>query len=362
MAQENFGLLEQPFDPRDYWLDEVLGSDEVRQFPESHRITGLSYDPQFSYPYCVSFATTTMIEYAMREKKGGVVKYSQPHLFYHAGGSEVGSTFRGNLNVAKDKGVIDYDKYPMPDPRYSRPDDWHAIGKAKAFSIPFDNSDTISGYVRILSNNQEEMKRAILDHGPVLVEVLAAKAYFTDPWHKTTDVRKNHAVLCVGWTKDGRWILFDSLSYVSAPKDWGGEMLPAGYRTVSPDYSFGAAYVLTELPKNVKTVVEKARTLPPGNAERYGLSRDYPKELEVASQMLVEFKKFNNQSVLEAAGRFWELYIRAIVYGGYSLSYTKWGRWYAGDIINDCYHWRRTGQHIFNFNKKKGEDGYRLIS
>lgn len=361
---KNFGLAQQPFDPRDYWLEEVLGSSDI-QIPKSYRVTGLTYEAQYSYPYCVSFACTSLIEWKYKqEKDGGTYAFSQPHLFYHAGGSKVGSTFRGNLNVAKgeDKGLVPYGKFPMPDPRYTAPSDWYETTRVKALATPFDDATKITGYAKVYSWDIEATKRAILEHGPLMIGVYAGgKDYYSNPYHVRSTDHDNHCVLLAGWTEDGRWILFDSLGYVSAPKDWGGESLPPGYRTVSPDYKIKSAYAVIELPKDVKKKVEEVRSDGYDHAlNHYGMTRNFEAEQRNAVDMLDAFKKFKNQSVLEAAGKFWTVLVNAVTYGGYNFEYTKWGRWYAGDVINSVYNWRRTGQHIFDFNKKHGEDGYRI--
>jgi len=85
----------------------------------------------------------------------------------------------------------------------------------------------------------------------------------------------------------------------------------------------------------------------------YGKPRDFALEQKVAAKLVKEFQKFKNQSVWEAAGKFWNVYTNAVAYGGYSISYGI--TWMPGDVINDCYHWRRTGEHIFDFNKLRSE-------
>ena len=348
----SFGLVEQPFDPNDVWEDEVLAGDTLK-LPESYRISGLTYEYQGAYPFCVSFAGTTMLEYKYRESGASQLQaYSQTHLFFHSGGSTRGSYLRRNLDILTDKGAIPYEKMPQPSLDLYKTGDWHSILYAKAQVIPFNDVKKVGGYVRIDAWDKAKIRQAIIQYGPLMVSVQAwGNSYYTDPWHVRASKSDNHCVVLVGWTNDNRWILFDSLNYVRQGKEWGGTPLEAGYRTVSPDYTFNSVYAIAELPEDWRDMRDEARKAPTNNEARYGQGRDYPREVEVANQMLKEFNKFNNQSVTDAAGRFWEMYIRAVVYGGYSVSYRKWGRWQPGDIINDCYNWRRTGEHIFDFNK-----------
>ncbi len=123
---------------------------------------------------------------------------------------------------------------------------------------------------------------------------------------------------------------------------------------MSQNYTFNFAYAVTELPADWKELRDEARkkdfipepTSPyPSVLDHYGKQRNLELEITTANEMLARFKVFNNKSVTDAAGRFWPVYTNAIAYGGYSYT----------DIINDCYHWRRTGTHIFDLNHKTRE-------
>lgn len=340
LREEKTGFIQDTFDPRDIWLDEVLGGDEVT-LPPAYTIEGLPYEPQGGYPFCASFASTTMLEY-LYNRDGMGRAFSQPHLFFHAGGSKVGSTFRSNLNVAKDllKGVIPYSKFPMPNPKIGKPEGWFETMSAKAFATPFNEALQLTGYARVISD-QEHLKQAIMAHGPILVGVSTKGGYYQGN-AKRVSPTDNHAVLLVGWTPT-QWQIFDSLWWVEKK---------GGYGTLDASYTFNSAYAITELPKNVKAKVEKVRSAPFEDAlNHYGKPGDHEAEVRFANKMLDEFKRFNNQSVLDAAGRFWTVLINAGVYGGYSLSYTKYGMWQPGDLINFVYHWRRTGGYLFDLNQ-----------
>lgn len=333
-APNTNGFLPNPFDARDVWADEILAGNVP--IPSSYRTEGLKFEPQGSYPFCVSFATTKAIEYALNNK----IALSQPWLFFNSGGTENGSWFRSNLDTAL-RGNQEYSKLPMPEYLGDRSEFYSLKEAAK---LPPDESKRILGYVRV-SPTREALQRAIMASGMVITGVAASGGYWADK-AKRPPKDDDHAVLLVGWDEDGSWWVFDSLQ-PSQNFD--------GYHRLAPDYEFRSCYAITELPADWKEQVAEVRKAPPGNAERYGKPRDYAAEVAFAAKMLAEFKKFNNQSVLEAAGRFWEMYVRAGVYGGYSLSYTKWMKWHPGDLINDCYMWRRTGQHIFDFNKSRSE-------
>lgn len=340
------GLVLDSFDPRDVWEDEVLSGEDIN-LPAHYRIDGLQYDYQGVYPFCVSFATTTLIEYLHKINTGGErLQFSQPHLFFHSGGSTRGSSFRSNLNVARKNGVISYSKMPLPEPITELMPDWVNKLRAIADGIPFKDSAKVSGYVRI-GNRPDELKKAIMKYGPLLVGVKTKGDYYTNNKHKRYPGADNHAVLLVGWETDGSWIIFDSLNYVRKH---------SGYRELHSTYDFPSAYAITELPRNWRRTRDKERKKGFTHClNHYGKNRVFRLEQEVALQLAKEFEKFDNQSVWEAAGKFWTVYINAVAYGGYNISYKKWGMWQPGDVINDCYHWRRTGEHIFDFNKERIE-------
>jgi hypothetical protein len=338
----NPGLLEQSLDPRDCWIDEVLGGSEI-DLPEAYKIEGLTFEPQGSHPYCVSFCVTKMLEYKYKQK-GAEFAFSQPHLFYNSNGGYLGSYFRTNLAVAKDFGCVDEPKLPMPANIWEFDQFIYDNLKTVAQNIPFHDPKKIGGYARV-STLSSELKKAIMQHGPLLVGVYAGGGYW-NPDTKRQGSKDNHAVLLVGWNQD-HWILFDSLQ----PKA-GFD----GYHTVSKDYTFNSAYAIVELPADWKEKRDKARSEGFEHClNHYGQPRDFEKEVRVAAQMQADLKGFNNQSVYEAAGRFWTVLVNMASYGGYNTKYTKWGKEYPGDIWNFIYHWRRTGQLIFDPNKLRSE-------
>lgn len=338
------GYIEAPFDPRDLFEDELLGGEGESLPPAHYRVDSFKFEPQGSYPFCVSFSVAALAEQLLKAKKANY-EFSQEHLFFHSGGTQKGSNFRANLETAKGKGCIGYSVCPMPDNIWEWDDAKFASEKAETLDIPFTGAKKIPGYVRVLSNPLA-LKTAIMRYGGLLVGVAASGGYWGDKAKRPAGKPDNHAVVLAGWDEDGSWWVFDSLQ----PKtDFDG------YHRLHSSYEFGSAYALTELPDNWKEIRDTARLPPPGNAERYGKPRDFAAEVKFANEMLVAFKKFNNQSVLEAAGRFWGVLTRAGVYGSYNLSYYKWGMWYPGDIVNDIFHWTRTGKHIFNFDKPRDQ-------
>lgn len=341
--EENCGLVPDSFDPRDVWADEILGADEI-EVPKKYTVEGLKYEKQGARPFCVSFACTTLLE-NFYSRAGEKHEFSQPHLFFHSGGSKTGSSFRVNLETLRDKkkGAVPYSTLPMPSG--SRPADWYEVERAIALGLPFLAAMRLGNYVRV-QNDPIALRKAVMAYGPLMVGVQARGNYYSGRGTRTPGIADNHAVLLTGWDDNkGVWEIFDSLSWVEKTR---------GYGTLDSSYEFIVAYAATELPKNWKKKVEKVRSKGFDHVlNHYGRPRNLEAEQRAAVQMMDEFKRFNNQSVFDAAGRFWTVLINAVVYGGYSISYKKFGIWQPGDIINDIYHWRRTGEHIFDFNEER---------
>jgi hypothetical protein len=334
------GLVDEGFDPRDVWEDEVLSGDESLPLPTAYAIEGLVYEPQGAYPFCTSFACTTLLEC----KYGGKLSFSQQHLFFHAGGGRGGSGFRANLDVLQKKGAIPYARLPMPDVKFGRGSDWLERLKPTAMAVPFWDPKMLVGYARVVTD-EVRLKRAIMQYGPLLVGVAAGKGdYYSGKGKRVPQSVDNHAVLLVGWT-DSQWIIFESLWWAKDAK---------GYATLDGSYRFNSAYAVTELPGNWKEIRDNVRSGPFANAlNHYGKRRDFEAEQRFAVDMLDAFRLFNNKSVTDAAGRFWAVLINAGVYGGYSLTYTKWGVTQPGDLINFVYHWRRTGENLFDLDQPR---------
>jgi len=341
---KNTGLVPQNFDPRDIWEDELAGLVSTEPLPRSYKTAGLLFEPQGAWPFCVSFATTKMVEHAIQDKTHVVVSLSQPHLFFNSGGTMTGSTFRGNLETARNRGCISYNKIPMPQDIWSL--DRFAQYRSEALETPFNDAKTILGYIRV-NPDRDSLKRAIMRYGMLLVGVAASGGYWGDKAKRPLNADDNHACLLVGWEEDGSWIIFDSLQ---PSADFNG------YHTLHQTYDFFSVYAVTELPADWKEQRDEIRS---EGFEycllHYGKPRNFEAEQRAAVKLLDELKRFNNQSILDAAGKFWTVACNMIVYGGYSISYTKWGRWYPGDIINFIYAYRRTGKLIFDPNKLRSE-------
>lgn len=327
------GFIPNPFDARDYFEDEVLAG-ETGKLPAKFKTEKLKFEPQGSWPLCCSMATTKMVEEAIRRSSGVNWDLSQPWLFFNSGGSRTGSFFRANLETAR-KGNVSYASLPMPDDPYDlSPFDSMAL---EARKIAPDASKRILGYVRV-QTDRESLKKAIFNYGMVMVGVVASGGYWKDR-KKRPNKDDDHATLLVGWDVDDAWFGFDSLQ---PSKDF------TGYHTFDKDYEFRTAYAITELPSNAKELVAEARK--PGNADRYGLPRNFQLEGDNGYRILNSLKRFLPPQMVDSAGRDWWKLINAATYGGWTVTEPHKlipFRSVPGDIIRYVEHKFLTGKALF---------------
>lgn len=321
------GFVQDSFDHRDVWVDELFGGTE--SLPKSFKTDGFAYKDQGLFPFCVAMACVAETQRRYAKSDGKTYEFSQPHLFFNAGGNQNGSSIRDNLDVLVKNGAIKSELDPLPANVYDRPDNWYETMRKNALGIPFKDAKLIQGYARVICN-EDTIKQAIMTYGACIVPVAAYGDYFKEG-SKRTRWDDNHVVLVKGWDDDlNIWYLHDSLFWKTA-----------GEHTVDKSYAFQSAFAIADLPENWREIRDAARSENMVNAlDHYGQKRSLELEITVANEMLKQFKSFNNQSVLDASGRFWTTYINAIAYGGYTYK----------DVVNSCYNWRRTGQQLFDFD------------
>lgn len=330
------GFVQDDIDPRDVYTHELMSGDEEIEIPKSFSIRDLGYRYQGKYPFCVAMATEKIARYVFQSDE-----MSQQHLFFLGGGGASGSSFKRIFDTALNIGLVPYEEMPMPANVTKLADNWVSKGNFKAAGVPTEDAKKIPGYARVLGS-REQLKHDLVKYGPLLIGVYAGGTYYNDlpSRYKNTN---NHAVVLTGWDENDNWEINDSLGYV---------MSSDGYRFLGKDYDIVGAMAVTYLPDDWRQQRDEARKEQHAPFEHclnhYGKPRrlfGLTGEQGVAEEMQKEFKKFNNQSVMEAAGLFWTIYINAVTYGGYTYT----------DVINDCYQWRRTGEHIFDFNKTRAE-------
>jgi hypothetical protein len=194
----------------------------------------------------------------------------------------------------------------------------------------------IQGYAYLPTYQHLNIENYLVDKKEPLLITIGLGSGFNNRGESTvieqpSSYSSYHALLLIGYDIQGNWQVFDSLG--------------VAWYWISKDYELLSVTSLTELPIDWKVVQETAQKEEFGVAlNHYGKARVLQLEVASANAMMTAFTKSKNQSVFEAAGRFWTVYINAVAYGKYSVT----------DIINDCYNWRRTGKHSFNLNTVRG--------
>lgn len=326
VSKQKFGFIPDSLDFRDVWRDEIYAG-EGKILPRSYRIDELPFKYQFQNPFCGAMAVVTAAQHKFKEQNHEY-EFSQPKLFYEAGGTPQGSSVRPLLDVATNKGLIPYKDFLISEDTtkffYERYDD----ERKRALALPFKDAKKINGYARVICNEQH-LKEAIIADGGLVVPVAAYGAYFTQDVSKRVSEDDNHLVYLKGWD-EGKWLIHDSLAWKTNGDRW-----------LDSSYQFASAYSLLDLPTDWRDIRDSVRAeIAPNALNHYGQRRSLEREIIVANELLQKFKDFKNQSVLEAAGRFWTTLINAVCYGGYSYT----------DCVNDVYSYRRSGLHLFDFD------------
>lgn len=322
-----YGFIPDTFDDRDLWRDEIYAGNTVT-FAKAYRTEGVSFKEQFQNPICGAMAIVTAAQQKYKELNGKEYEFSQPHLFYNAGGTPQGSSIRPLLNVATKQGLIPYKDFPIKNDTTTFFKDRYEIERRTALNMPFRDAKKINGYAKVICN-EAHLKEAIIADGGVAVPVAAYGAYFSDTASKRVSGNDNHLVYLKGWD-EGKWLIHDSLAWKTNGDRW-----------LDGSYQFASAYSVLDLPADWREVRDAVRAeLAPNALNHYGQNRSLEREIAVANELLQQLKAFKNQSVLEAAGRWWLILVSSICYGGYSYR----------DCINSLYAYRRTGQHIFDFD------------
>lgn len=329
--QINLGLLPS-IDPLGARHDLIFGATEPQTFPDS--VSHLKDFPtrhfQGAKPYCTAYAAVHQREYFAQVDKN-YLPLSPDALARFARNGPTGNTVQAPLDIARKMGIPlqsdypgDSDNFdpsgaPYPPPALSS----EALTRAAGYKFKdyaFLSITDVNGLKKALQKGIGGLSFG-LDSG-------FADRQEGKPIYIKGTPTNYHEVTISGYTPNGIEV-YCSLRVPTYLVPW--------------DYPYITSVdIPVDLPPNWKDIQDQAVVnLAPNNATYYGQKRNLAKEKEVATALQTAFLNFHNKSVYEAAGRFWNIYVRAIVYGNYSIM----------DTINDCYNWRRTNQHIFDFDK-----------
>jgi len=297
--------------------------------------------PQYKYPTCVA-VTARNVKRAVQKAQGiANIEISPWHLFSSIPNSMRGSYPSDALTYLKGSGaVLERDKPYPGNGDYV----WNWTGYKRFIydgqRIPANARDEMGNYkvegFSWVNPYYKSLLKDALNHSPLLMAVRMTKDWYNDFVDGRGWTEYLHLVSLKAIDSNGCYHIHDSLSSF-----YGFN----GNRILDKDYPYIlSAYSIRDLPDDWKErqknwLYEEFKVC----VNHYGQLANPDKEREMAKILQDKFKKFNNQSVYEAAGRFWVALVNAVVYGNYSYT----------DAINFVYHWRRTGEYVFNLNKPR---------
>jgi hypothetical protein len=197
----------------------------------------------------------------------------------------------------------------------------------------------IKGYARVDSRKIKRLQvQQLLQKSPLLLGIGIGDTYRDKIIKQPKKYKYYHAVDLAGFDKNNNWLIKDS----NKPYD----------KVLDSDYSLIYLYKMIDLPDDWKKKQEESKKKDYSIAlAHYGQPRDYWKEVEVAYKLYQAFKKIKDAQVGSTAGRLFTVLINAVAYGNYTIT----------DMKNHCWNLTFSKYPIFDLNKVKGQEGFRLI-
>lgn len=212
ITQPAFGYIESPYDVRDYRL--AYGAVKTDDLPESFELELPYIKNQGDKPTCAAHACSELVEYYNFTQQKQKIKFSTDFIYgireddYYYGD---GMYLRDAMKTIQKYGDVQHVELSSN----SDVDDAHE--KVLAHEAELKESahpNRISTYYKI--TNDDEMKYALYHHGPVVIGMrwfIGGSAPASNGYVFRYDqhlLNSGHAVVVVGWTSDGKWIVQNS--------------------------------------------------------------------------------------------------------------------------------------------------------
>lgn len=301
-----------PADDRNYKASDIHTDSEKKDY-----LSVLKYREQGFMNTCVATQICQAATWDYYEKTGKVKEFSVGNLHLRAHDLWPKET-RGipvsyGLKVAE-QGLILESHVPYGDPWVGDDDSKMAEWRRRTGLAPNAKKYPFK-FAEVKHWSWNEMSRTILIVAPVLAVV---ELY--DGWGngvpKTSQKAANHLTLLIDVKDNDHYVALDSLRY-SGDDD--------GIRIIHKS--------------NVKEawIVSRFSSPPEELDERYGQPYDKKEELRASAQIWEALHRLKRQDLIDVYLSDLKLWNNAVAYGGYNAYYTKWGRWFAGDIINQMH-------------------------
>lgn len=234
-------VVKSPYDVRDYTIETDA------EFPEAFSLETVHVKNQWTIPTCTAHALSSVCEYHHRRQHGWYERFSTEFLYglreqdYYVGR---GMRIRDGLNTLLKYGnVFESDCEGNHDYVDAMNHVSKDVDKLKELAYPH----RIRAYFKI--NNVDELKTALIHHGPVVVSMNNyEKSRIIDDVY-TYDSTKDYGTHCVfiyGWNEKG-WLVQNSWGYL-----YGGD----GRFTIPFDFKFNEMWGITD---NITDELNKPR-------------------------------------------------------------------------------------------------------
>lgn len=352
MSEQFTGFKESTLDERDIYFDQakdhILGEDaEMNDYSEIY-----DFDDQGNTPTCAAHAITKLGEWVWYEHQNRRKHFSRGALYVQGNRFDNdpddlhgGMSMRSALKAANKHGFVLEEKVPFGEPWYGESrEEKYARWKEQVDALDPEMETMKIDYFRVSWWNRNHMMDVLSFQSPIAVSVRSYRGW-RDGKAPEGRTKANHAAIVTKFV-DMEWLeVVDSMRH-------SGDDNGVGIMHISNIYeAWGGSLKL-----DLADLADKKITDNYGVMTRYGYPKDFKAERR-ASALITHAISIhgNDQRVWEVYTKNMQMYINAVAYGGYNTNYFKWGRYYAGDIINQMYA-EATGQKLpFDLNKLRNK-------
>lgn len=251
--EHGLGLLPGKTDIRDY---RISCSTAPEAFPEVYERPSVPVKNQGSFPTCAAHAGSEIVEMFNQDQTHVYTMMSTEFIY----GNRPEGTYQGDgmylrdvCNVLAKSGELTYLDLPGNSNVKAA---MKAVNNLSERTLANAKVNRVSTYFTL--SNETEMKHALMNYGPLLVNMSIYKSYSLDENYiytpdYDTEVTGCHAVVIIGWNKDG-WLTQNSWGV-----RWGNEgcfILPYDFK-LNEVYGFTDDIYGDDIKKPYKTFIGK---------------------------------------------------------------------------------------------------------